>query len=606
MSKLLRRFSYAIIAGLPLTGFAITTPEVVITPNRIPQKSNQVAASTTVITREQIESAQYTSIPDLLRGVVGIDLVQNGGPGKISSVFMRGTESDHVLVLVNGLRVGSASLGTTAFELIPVEHIESIEIVRGPRASQWGSEAIGGVIHIFTRKGNGSNAYEIGAGVGSFNTATGHASVAGESNGTHYQASVAYYDTDGFDTRQPIPGPFGFDQPDDDSYDNLSFHLRGGHEFDSGFNIDAFILRADGTTEFDGSFQDETDFVQQILGAEAHWQGENWGIKFKAGESRDETENFSPDGSFASRFDTKRLDTSLIGDIQLIEDHQLIGGVDYRDDKVDSDTTFNETSRDNLGLFAQYLGSLGNNEFTASIRNDDNEAFGKETTGGVGWVYNTNNAIKIYASWGTAFKTPTFNELFFPGFGNPNLEPETSESYEIGLEGAPGWGFWGIHAFRTDIDDLIVTTFDPVTGSFAPENVDRARINGYEAQIGIVKEGWQASASITLLDHEDRMSGNKLARRPDTSLTIDITKIYERLRIGGRLIAQDDRFDDSGNTIEVDGFVTLDLYADFEVTPGLFIRGRVNNLFDKEYETASTFNSADRNFMISILYKSRP
>jgi vitamin B12 transporter len=609
------RFTALCVLGTALssTAFAdsITTPQIVVTATRTPVEAGQVAASTTVINREEIEARQVSTLPELFRGVPGVEVAETGGAGKTTTVFMRGTESDHVLVLINGVRVGSVSAGLTSFEVIPVEHIERIEIVRGPRTSQWGSEAIGGVIQIFTRSGEGLSAgdtrYEAGVGAGSYDTYKGHASVAGGSGSSHYQASVAYLDTGGFDARQPVPGDFGFDQPDDDGYDNLSVHLRGGHRFNDVLDMEAFLLRADGTSEFDGSFQDVSEFIQQVLGARANWQlSDSWGLRFHVGENRDETENFAPDGSFASRFDSKRQEVSMIADFEPSAGHVFTAGVDYRDDQLDSDADFVESARDNTGMFAQYLGTFDIHSFSASVRNDDNEAFGNETTGGLGWSMNTTAGVKLYASWGTAFKTPSFNELYFPGFGNPALDPETSESIELGIEGRPGWGWWSLRAYRTDIDDLIATVFDPATGLSFPRNVDRARIDGVEAEAATSLAGLDITAALNVMDPEDRATGNQLPRRPKTTLTLDVSRGFERLRLGGRVIAQDDRFDDVDNNVEVDSFVTLDLTADYELRPGLLLRGKLGNVFDKDYETVATFNSPGRHAFVSLLYRNKP
>lgn len=603
-------------AALSPAAFAETTtstavPEIVITATRTPLEASRVAAATTVIDREEIEDRQPDSLQDLFKGVPGIEVAETGGPGKTSTLFLRGTESDHVLVLVNGVRVGSVSAGLTSFEVIPVAHIERVEIVRGPRTSQWGSEAIGGVVQIFTRSGeglaSGDTRYEVGAGAGSYNTVKGHASTAGGNGSSHYQASVAHIDTDGFDAREPIPGDFGFDQPDDDGYDNLSFHLRGGHRFNDALDVEAFVLRATGTSEFDGSFQDQSDFVQQVLGARASWQATDlWTMRLRAGENRDETENFAPDGSFASRFDSKRQEVSLINDFEPAPGHVVNLGADYRDDRLDASSAFTESSRDNTGVFAQYLGTFGIHDVTASLRYDDNEAFGGESTGGLGWSANLPAGVKLYASWGTAFKTPSFNELYFPGFGNPDLEPETSESMEVGIEGRLAWGWWSIRAYRTDIDDLIATVFDAATGDAFPQNVDRARIDGLEAEVETSLADWDVAAAVNLIDPEDRATGNQLPRRPQTTLTLAVNRSFERLRVGSKLIAQDDRFDDVDNTVKVDSFVTVDLTADYELRPGLLLRGRIGNLFDEDYQTVATFNSPGRHAFLSLLYRNRP
>lgn len=588
-----------------------TTRDIVVTATRTPVDVSKVAASTTVITRKDIEARQVHSVPELLEGIPGINVTQSGGPGKATSFFLRGTESDHVLVLINGIRVGSVSLGTAALEQLPVEHIERIEVVRGPRASQWGSDAIGGVIQIFTRSGKGLQPgqvrYDAGAGAGSYHSSDTRASVAGATGASDYQASVEYLDTAGFDARQPIPGQFGFNQPDKDGYHNLSFHVRGGHRFSDDFDVDAFLLRAEGTTEYDGSFQDKTDFTQQVLGAEAHWQvTDDTSLRMRTGQSRDDQDNFAPDGSFASRFNSKRDEVSLLANTEPVAGQVFDLGVDYRNDRLDSDSAFTRTSRDNTGVFVQYLGAYGEHNVTASLRHDDNQASGGKTTGGLGWSVNLPSAIKLYASYGTAFKTPTFNELYFPGFGNPNLSPETSKSVEAGIEGRPLWGFWSVRAYRTDINDLIATVLDPATDMAVPENVDKARIDGLEAELRTVLNGFDIDATVGLMDPRDRNTGNQLPRRPKTQMSVDVSRGFGDLRVDTRVVAQGSRYDNADNTVKVDSFVTVDLTAEYELSRELSLRGKVGNLFDEDYQTVATFNTAGRNVFVSLLYRNRP
>jgi vitamin B12 transporter len=590
---------------------ATTTPSIVVTATRTPVDVSRIAASTTVITRGDIQAMQVHSVPELLNGIAGLDVVQNGGPGKATSFFLRGTESDHVLVLINGIRVGSVSLGTAALEQLPLEHIDRIEIVRGPRASQWGPDAIGGVIQIFTRSGedlsSGQTRYDVGAGAGSYNTYDTRASVAGATDTSNYQASVEYFDTAGFNARQPVPGPYGFYQPDKDGYRNLSVHVRGGHRFSDDLDMDAFVLHAEGTTEFDGTFQDKTDFIQQVLGTEAHWQAtDSTSLVARAGESRDEQDSFAPDGAFASRFDSKRDDLSLLANMEPLAGQVVNFGVDYLNDKLDSSDNFTRSSRDDTGVFAEYLGAFGEHNLTASLRHDDNEATGGNTTGGLGWSVNLPAAIKLYASYATAFKTPTFNELYFPGFGNPNLSPETSKSVELGIEGKPLWGSWSVRGYRTTIKDLIATVLDPVTQIASPENIDSARIDGLEAEVRTMLGGFDVDAALTVMDPRDRNTGNLLPRRPGTSVSVDANRSFDRLRVGGRVIAQGYRYDDAANTVRVGGFATVDLTAQYELRPGLYLRGRIGNLFDKSYETAATFNTAGRNVFVSMVYRNSP
>lgn len=594
----------AVLPGIALSEDQQELPTLVVTSTRTPLAAEDFPAAVTVYTRADIERQQVRTLPELLQGSIGLGLTQSGQFGKTTSVFLRGTGSDQVLVLINGIRVGSATLGTAAFQFLPIEQIERVEIVRGPHSSIYGSEAIGGVIQIFTHKGRGEPHVSGKLGGGSFETFDASGTANGEYHDTDFNLTAAYFDTDGYDIRQPTLGPFGVDQPDDDGYDNTSVSARLGHRFDNGLALDTFLVRAWGESEFDDSSTDRTDFLQQVAGGSASYSPMDfWRATLRAGQSRDDSDNFAPNGDFFSRFDTTRWEMSLQNDLSITAEHLVSLGADYRNEDIDSSEDFAETSRYNVGVFGQYIGKLGRNDIVGSVRWDDNEAFGSETTGSVGWSYRWNYGIRLLATFGTAFKAPSFNELFFPEFGNPDLNAETSTSYEVGLEGEHSWGGWGLRAFRTDIDDLIVTVFDPVTFEFFPDNVDKARIDGLEAQAHALLWGWDASLEITLLDPENRGTGNRLPRRSEEALSFDLSRQLGKLNIGATVLAQGDRFDDAGNTTRVSGYAVVDLRGEYAISEGWYLQAKVANLLDKDYETVSTFNEADRNFFIALQYR---
>lgn len=598
----------ALLAGAGLyspVSPAVSLEEIVVTGTRTPMAANKLPASITVFTREDIEERQVNSLPELLEGVAGIDVTVSGGYGKVTGVRMRGAESDHVLVLIDGVRIGSATAGITAFEHLPPSQVERIEIVRGPRSSLWGSEALGGVIHIFTRKGSGDEPrYSLDLGGGSFETFEATGGVSGEHKAFNYSAAVSWFDTRGIDARQPVPGPFGFDQPDNDGYDNISVHFRGGYRFGEAGEIDAFILRTEGTTEFDGTFQNESDFVQQVTGGSLLLNPvDNWLLGLRLSEARDETENFTPSGDFASRFDTRSRQLSWQNDVSLLDDHRITFGMDYRDDKVYSSTEYDQSTRDNLGLFGQYSVNFHGHQFVASVRWDDDEAFGSEITGGVGWTHTWRDRLRLYASYGTAYKTPTFNDLFWPGFGNPDLGPETAASYEAGLEGRHARFRWGLRAYHTDTEDLVVFS----SRRFIPENVNEAQVTGVEGEFSAQWGDWNAWLGIEYLDPEDKMSGNRLPLRVKKRLSFDLRRDIGRFSLGGSLLAEGDRFDDAaGYRARVGGFVTLDLSGEYHFNERITLRAKVANLLDKEYRTVDTYNSFDRNYFVSVHYRSQP
>ncbi len=581
--------------------------EIVVTASRTAETAQDTLATVTVITRQEIQKQQANSIQDVLKGLAGISIANSGGAGKATSIFLRGTESDHLLVLIDGVKVGSATLGTTAFEHIPIEQIERIEIVRGPLSSLYGSEAIGGVLQIFTRKGGGETRPFLSVGVGSFNTYNASVGVSGGGERAWYSVSASGTSSKGFDACRGKPFPDGAGcftvEPDDDGYSNYSGSLRAGYQFDSGLELDVHALHTVADTEFDSDFQNESDTVQQIFGGSAKFKPvETWQVSLAAGRSKDESDNFK-DGVFSSSFDNKRDSVSLLNVFSIRDQNLFTIGLDYQQDKVASTTDYAVNSRDNKGIFTQYIGSFDRQSLQLSLRQDDNEQFGEHNTGNAAWGYTTSKGLHFKASYGTAFKAPTFNELYFPGFGNAALRPEESKSMEFSLSGNANWGGWSTNIFETKIDNLIA--FDSST--FAPANIGQARIRGAEAVLNTQLKTLDLTTNITLLDPENRSiganSGNVLPRRAKQTLRFDAAYQMGRHTFGATLIAQDKRYDDLANSRQLSGYATLDLRVEHVLTQNWLVQARIENVLDKEYETAAFFNQPERSYYITLRYQ---
>ncbi len=592
----------ALAVVVPAAASAVTTTApVIVTATRVAESVDETLAPVTVITREDIERRQARSLPELLQGTAGVGFDNTGGRGKVSTVFLRGTESDHVLVLINGIKVGSASSGLTPFQDLPVSQIERIEVVRGPRSHLYGSEAIGGVIQIFTRRGGGELAPSLSVGGGSDGTRSASLALSGGGDSAWFNIGVSGEQTDGFDacSGEPLVAGCFTVEPDDDGYENTSGSLRAGYRFAGGAEIDLSYLDSDNETEFDGDFQNQTETRQKVLGLGFNTMvGESLALKLNVGTSEDLSTNFK-DGAFASRFDTERDSVSGQADWFTAGDGILTIGLDYLDDRVTSDQAFTETERDNLGLFGQYQGRFGLHDVQIGIRHDDNQQFGTETTGGITVGHQLSGGNRLTGSVGTAFKAPSFNELYFPGFGNPDLEPEESTSFEFGLESAEG--NWALNVFQTDIDQLIGS--DPDT--FTAVNVDQARIRGIEAVLAASLGGWDASASLTLLDAENRSGGfrgNDLVRRAGEVLRLDADREFGRFSVGATLLAEGASYDDIANTRRIDSYAVVDLRGGVELSPGWLLQARIENLFDEDYETASFFNQPGRSGYLTLRY----
>ncbi|MDP1559546.1 MAG: TonB-dependent vitamin B12 receptor [Nitrosomonas sp.] len=593
-----------LLGAIPSVLAGNTEKPIIVTATRTTQTTNETLASVTVISRKDIERQQARSIQDLLRGVSGINIANNGGPGKTTSIFMRGTESDHVLVLIDGIKVGSATSGTTAFENIPIEQIERIEIVRGPRSSLYGSEAIGGVIQIFTRKGGDSFKPSLSFGGGSYGTLNGSAGLSGGNKKGWFNLSASGMGTRGFNACNGSSNAGCFTtEPDKDGYRNVSGSARAGYRFNNGLDLEANFLHADGKTEFDGSFVNKSEVVQQVIGGTARYSPTDmWRISLIAGRSREDSDNFK-NNTFQSQFNTRRDTVSFQNDLTFGKHHLATVGLDYQNDQVDSTSDFAVTSRNNWAVFGQHQAAIAKHDLQFSLRHDKNEQFGSRVTGGAGWGYPISDNVRLTANFGTAYKAPTFNELYFPGFGNANLRPEESRSFEFGTNGKTDWGNWSLNTYETRIDHLIA--FDAST--FAPKNIDQARIRGLEAVVNTQIKGWQLNSNLTFLDPENHSSGinrgNILPRRAEQSFRIDTNRQFGKYLLGAMLLAEGERYDDLANTRKLDSYVKFDLRSEYVINPNWRLLGRVENLFDKHYETASFFNQPGRNFFVTLRYQ---
>jgi len=579
---------------------------VIVTATRTAQTADASLASVTVITRKDIERQQARSIQDLLRGVPGVSISNSGGAGKNTSVFMRGTESDHVLVMIDNIKVGSATSGTTAFENIPIEQIDRIEIVRGPRSSLYGSEAIGGVIHIFTRKGDsGGLKPNFGFGGGSYGTLEGSIGLSQRGTQGWLNMNASGIGTKGFNacTGSDTAGCFTY-EPDRDGYRNVAGSMRAGYRFLNGLEIDASFMHSAGKTEYDGSFFNKAILAQQVLGGTARYSPMDfWRINLIAGRSRDDSDNFLGT-AFQSRFNTERDTVTLLNDFTVAKNQLLTIGTDYQNDHVKSTEAFTVNSRTNWGVFSQHQATVAKHDIQLSLRHDDNQQFGSHVTGGTGWGYPITENIRLLANFGSAFKAPTFNELYFPNFSNPNLRPEDSRSYELGTRGKADWGNWSLNAYETHIDQLIA--YD--SSIFAPANIDKARIRGLEGVLSAQIKGWQFNTNLTLLDPINRSSGpdrgNILPRRAEQSFRLDADRQFgQYYKLGAMLLVEGERYDDLANTRKLNGYVKFDLRAEYILNKNWRLQGRIENLFNEHYQTAAFFNQPGRNFFAMVRYQ---
>ncbi|MCD9028439.1 TonB-dependent vitamin B12 receptor [Luteimonas sp. BDR2-5] len=618
---LLRSLTAALAAALaaPVATAADTADAgdldtVLVTATRTEGTLRDTLVPAQVIDRAEIERSQARDLPELLRGRAGLDVGNQGGPGKLSTVSIRGTEADHVLVLVDGIRIGSATAGLAAFQDLPVEQIERIEIVRGPRSSLYGSEAIGGVIQIFTRRDHGAWTPRFRAGAGSHGLREASAGIGGGIGSGWFGADVAYRRTDGIDACRGTAAGWGagcfVDEPDRDGYRNRSANLRAGATLAEGLVIEGHLLHAEAENRFDGSVfgGNEADNVQQVVGGKLAWTAaERITVTAQAGRARDKSDNYFSDGSAprlaAGSFDTTRDSASLQADFGIADGHVLSTGYDWQKDLVDSDTGYDATSRRNIGVFAGYTGRLGAHRLQASVRNDDNAQFGGHSTGSLGWGMQLGHGLRLTASAATGFKAPTFNDLYYPFFGNPDLRPEESASYNLGISQAGAGWRWTLDVYRTDVDDLI--SYDAAIG--LPNNVDEARIRGAEATVSTSLTGFDLNLQLSHVDPRNRSAGgnfdNLLARRARNSGRIDLDRAFGAFRAGITLNGAGHRYDDAANSVRVGGYATTDLRLAYAVHADWTLEARATNVLDRDYETVAWYYQPGREYGLALRWQ---
>ncbi|WP_285403357.1 TonB-dependent receptor [Luteibacter sp. ME-Dv--P-043b] len=607
-----------------------TLDPVVVTANRAPTPLDEVLAPVTVISREDIERLQPRNVQDLLAGLPGVTMTNTGGLGQQTSLFMRGSNSAHTLVLVDGVRVGTVGAGLPAYEQLPVEQIDHIEVVRGPRSSLYGSDAIGGVIQIFTRRGQAGEAPtpSLSIGGGSHGYTAGQVGLSGGTTHGWYNASLGGQYTAGINAcrvgaREAGKGCFT-DEPDHDAYRTYNGALSGGYRWDNGTELTGSWLRSKGDIEYDGDFQNLTRRSQQVAGANLAFDVLSaWRMSVSLGQNQDRGDNYLNGadktyfGGLAQLFVTgadkvrggylysRRNQASWQNDITLAAGQTLTAGVDYQQEKLDSDTAYLKDTRNNTGVFALYQGVFGPHEIQLSARHDHNTQFGNHTTGSAAYGYRFDDGMKITASYGTAFHAPTFNDEYYPYFqygpSVRNLKPEKSRTAEIGLSSRPGIWTWAVNAYQTRVDDLIGSD-----ANFLPINVSKARLRGVEGQLGADMDGWHVRGYLTLQQPLDRDSGaekdNLLARRPRRTGRVDLDKDLGAFTLGGSVYASGYSYDDPANTTRLGGYTTADVRATWHLDDAWSVQGRVANIADKHYETVAYYNQLGRTYYLTLRF----
>ncbi len=611
--------------GLLLLAFCCTTiaqqiPQVLVTATRMEQAVTETLASTTVLTREDIRDTQAPDLPTLLRSAVGIEVAQSGGSGANASVFMRGGNSNHTLILLDGMRINSATTSTTALERLTLDQIERVEIVRGNVSALYGSEAIGGVIQLFTRQGAGTTGLSGSVTVGSRNTKSGNVNLTGRSGDTRFYLGVAGLQSANFSAIDPNTNATTRTKvnPDNDGVRNTTVNATLAHMLNPRNELGVRFYDTRGVVNFDNSsaaaanlntnIHQTRSFLTSFSAYSKNRILDAWKSTLtfsKSTDSLDQTLNYNWDGHI--RTDQRQL--SWQNEITLAPTHKLLVTAESSSQRAESESTTTRfyPARRSTSWIAGYSGAVERAEFQLNLRGDRYSDFGRANTYFAAAGYNITNQWKLMVQQSTAFNSPTFNQLYFPGFGSPNLQPERAKSRDFGLQWASGAQLLRLTRFRTDYNNLIqgasVTPFLAI-------NVAKARVDGWEANYTGQLGGFEVRTNLTLQDPvaipEDSVTGAQLRRRAKGYGNVGVYRSIGAWRFGADVYSSGKRVDTEINAftkVELASYNLVTLTARYNVSKDLYIAAKLDNATQAQYQLAHGFNSPPRGLFITLGYQ---
>lgn len=571
---------------------AIKLSETVITANRTAEERKDSTAAVTVFTRADIDRLQPVNVADLLGRVPGVQIQPSGGRGSTTGVFIRGTKTAQTLVLIDGVRVGSASSGGASLQHLNLEQIERVEVLRGARSAVYGSDAIGGVIQIFTRRSAGEGLQgRVRLAAGNKGVWERSAGVSGGDENTRFNLSASLDEMTGFDRTH---NSYSSDA-DHDAYRNKAISFSLSHVFNEQFSAGVNVLDQRGKTEYDNPFgrfdmntftsfaaQPYDEYAVSSTSVFAELQAnEQLTSRLELGHSEDKGSSYDKLFSGRDDFDTYRDSVAWLNTFSLNTQHTVLAGVDYTKDKLHSTENFEKDSRWNQAVFIQhsYKGEVFGTEL--GLRHDKNQQFGSENTWNAALSLPVGQSNEFVLSYAEGFRAPTFNDLYYPMYGNPNLKAEKSKSYELQLRSQLADTVrLETSIYQTKIRDQI-----QYQANNDLRNVE-ARINGFEASLQHEVFAALGALNLSLVDSRDRKTGHQLPRIAKRTLSYDLDKQFGAFGVGGTWRLASKSFNDAKNNQQIAGFGTMDVRGSWQATQDLGVDLRLANIFDKGYARA--------------------
>ncbi|HKE38808.1 MAG TPA: TonB-dependent receptor [Casimicrobiaceae bacterium] len=573
---------------------------VTVTATRSPQRLTEIIADVTVIGPDEIARAGAQGLADLLQRQPGVQIATTGGPGTTTSVFLRGANANQTLLLVDGLRVGSSSSGTAPFEAIPLSEIDHIEILRGPAASLYGADAIGGVVQVFTRSAGKGFAANASAGYGTYNTSQFSAGASGSAESWRIALQGGYQQSSGFNA---IWNPANFSyNPDRDGYTNGNGSGSLTYRFapEQQLSLQAFYSRLNAQFDASPDFDDRTiTTVQSYAVASSNRLASFWKSTLEAGTSSDDSNSQTAFGP--SQFKTVQRQYLWQNDLSLPLG-ALSLALSRREERLNTDAGFPVTARNTNAVIGVYQLREGANALQANLRHDQSSQYGGQTSGAIEYAYSLSSNLRASMSYGTGFKAPTFNDLYFPGFSNPNLVPETAHNLEGALRYSDAMLNAGVVAYRNRVKDLIVFSCD-ADFNCAPQNIASATLEGITLELQALYGDTNIKGSLDFARPYDDATGNLLPRRARYYGSLQVTQSLGALQLGVQVIASSARYEDPANTRRMGGYAVVNFNAEYAVAPQWALFAIVGNAFDKNYELAADYNTPGSNVFAGVRYR---
>jgi len=585
--------------------------ETMVTATRVPQSLASVLADVSVVDADAIARSGAVSLADVLVQVPGVELVRNGGPLGVTSLFVRGGNSNHTVVMIDGIRLDTQSgSGGATCQAIPAQQIERIEVLRGPAAAIYGSDAIAGVIQVFTKKGQSGFQPTVGVGLGTHGTRTVSAGLQGGGEGWRYALSLGRETSDGFNSQ---PAAY----PDKDGYERDTATLRLGRDLAAGHQLEATWVYTDADTGYDSttskasaSYAKDNRTLQKLNALGVNWNAkwsEAWSSKVGLTRAQDRYQTLPQPGAAPSYDTDTTIETALWHNTLRWSDAVWTFGLEARRDALDnSSTTPPNTTRTQNALALGYSSQSGAHSWQVNARLDDDSEFGNHGTGALAYGFTLSPQWRLAASMGTGFRAPTLYQRFSP-YGFAGLKPEESFNRELGLTYRQGVQTFSAVAYRNQVSNLIAfgaagactSTF----GCYA--NTAKATLQGVTLSGATRWKDALLTASLDLQSPKDATTGKRLARRAQQLVKLGAETTWMDWDWSANVLLSGDRFDNAGNTVRLGGYGLLNVGATKAITPQTDLLVRVDNLADKAYQTANGYANPGRTLFVGLRWTGR-